>query len=261
MNTITPAKSAAGIVKPVCAVAIGSLALIITTSVLRAGGGDDRRAGGGAPAPRPTVVDRSTHGSVRHVDTYTVQRPVIAPRPVVPIRPVNAPHPVEVHPVVAPHHNVIVHRDVEADIHAHHFWDDFAFGRRFGGLPVGFINLQVGGAPYYYDDGIYYQPYSGGGYQEVYPPVGAELSDLPDGAIEVEGPGGETYYFAGGAFYAQQADGSYAIVPPPIGIVVPELPPGATQISINGNIAYQFNGVDYEPVFVDGVTQYQTFAP
>jgi hypothetical protein len=217
------------------------------------------RGGGARSAPaRAVVVDRSSHGSIRHADTHIVQRsaPVrTAPARSVEVRPNVAPR-----TVAAPRHEVVVHRDVEADVHRPRFWNDFAFGRRLRALPVGFLSLQIGGAPYFYNDGVYYQS-GDDGYQEVYPPVGAEIPEPPDGAIEIDGGGGQVYYYAGGAFYEQQADGSYAIVPTPIGVIVPELPPGAAQISINGSIAYQFNGVDYEPVFVDGVTQYQTFAP
>jgi hypothetical protein len=127
-------------------------------------------------------------------------------------------------------------------------------------LPLGFLSLQLGGSPYYYSDGIYYQP-SAGGYQEVYPPVGAAVPQPPEGSITVEA-GGQTYYFAGGAFYLQQPDGTYQIAPTPIGVVVPELPPGAVQVSLrDGSVGYQFNGVYYRPVFVNGLTQYQTFMP
>ena len=62
-------------------------------------------------------------------------------------------------------------------------------------------------------------------------------------------------------FYLQQPDGSYAIVQAPMGVIVPELPPGAVPANISGQTAYEFNGVYYEPVFVNGVTQYQTFVP
>jgi hypothetical protein len=94
----------------------------------------------------------------------------------------------------------------------------------------------------------------------VYPPLGAAIPQPPDDAFEFEA-GGQTYYYAAGAFYVQQADGTYAIAPTPIGVVVPELPPGAIQVSVNGTIAYQFNGIYYEPVIVNGVTQYETFMP
>ena len=62
-----------------------------------------------------------------------------------------------------------------------------------------------------------------------------------------------------GAFYVQQPDGQFVIAPTPIGVVVPDSPPGAVEVSVNGSIAYQFNGIYYQPVFVNGVTQYQTF--
>ena len=209
---------------------------------------------GGAPravAARPAVVDRSNHGSIHHADTHVVQRSVEVRREPVP--------PVAARREVAPGREFLVHRDVDVDVHRPHLWNDFAFGRRLAALPAGFIALHIGGAPYFYCGGIYYQPMEGT-YQEVYPPVGAVVPQPPEGAIEVDA-GGLIYYYAGGAFYVQQPDGTYAIAPTPLGIVVPELPPGAIQVSVNGTLAYQFNGIYYEPVFVNGVTQYQTFMP
>lgn len=246
MNTNTLFAQPVSYRKTLLILAIVAPAALVALPLLSA----DR--GGPRPGPaRTVVVDRTSHGSVRHVDTHVVQRPVeVHPAPE---------HPVDVHREVAPRHDVVVHRDVEADVRRPHFWDNFAFGRHLAALPVGFINLRIGGVPYCYDDGIYYQPVSGG-YQEVYPPVGAEIAGPPDGAFEVEA-GGMTYYYAGGAFYAEQPDGSYTVVPAPMGVVVPELPPGAVQVSANGVAAYQFNGIYYEPVFVNGVTQYQTFMP
>jgi len=76
-------------------------------------------------------------------------------------------------------------------------------------------------------------------------------------AAWLEFSGGLTYYYAGGAFYVQQG-GGYVIVATPIGVTVPELPPGAVQMSVNNGVVYQFNGVYYQPVFVNGVTQYTT---
>jgi|SRR5580704_15927768 hypothetical protein len=201
-----------------------------------------------APVQRsqPAFVDRSNHGSVRHVDTYTA-----------PSRPVET-RPVEARPGFDSHHDVYVHHDVDVDFRHDRFWHGFRYGARFGVLPVGYVSIMVGGSPYFYDDGIYYQQ-ADDGYQEVYPPVGADVPQPPDGAVEIDA-GGQTYYYAGGAFYVQQGDG-YVIAPTPIGVTVPELPPGAVQVAVNGGIAYQFNGIYYQPVFVDGVTQYTTFMP
>jgi hypothetical protein len=144
-------------------------------------------------------------------------------------------------------------------IHRRHHWNDFVFGRHLAVLPLGFLALEIGGVPYYYYDGVYYQP-ADNGYQEVYPPVGAAVPQPPAGAIQID-TGGQVYYYAGGAFYVQQPDGTYATAPTPIGVVVPELPPGATQVFVRGTVAYQFNGIYYQPVFVNGVTQYETVMP
>jgi hypothetical protein len=227
--------------------AVGLPALLIALPLVGAQHGGASRA----VAARPSVVERSSHGSIRHAETSVVQRPVEARR--------EPEHPVSVRPAVAPRRDGPAHLDREADVHRRHFWNDFAFGRRLPALPLGFLTLQIGGVPWYYCDGIYYQP-ADGGYQEEYPPQGAVVPQPPDGAIEIDA-GGQAYYYAGGAFYLQQPDGTYAVAPTPIGVVVPELPPGAIQVSVNGTVAYQFNGIYYEPVFADGVTQYQTFTP
>jgi hypothetical protein len=209
-----------------------------------------------APAPvmRPAPggsVQRFNHGTVRHSDSHVFQAPA-------PTFHGNQGH-FEGHNNFAPQHDVFVHRDVDVDFHHPHFWNNFVFHQHLPALPLGFLTLNIGGAPYYYSDGIYYQP-AAGGFQEVYPPVGAAVPQPPDGSIQVYA-GGQTYYYAGGAFYVQQPDGQFAIAPTPIGVVVPELPPGATEVNVNGQIAYQFNGIYYQPIFVNGVTQYQTFMP
>jgi Family of unknown function (DUF6515) len=205
-----------------------------------------------APVQRsPVVVDRVNHGTIRHVDTHVVQRPVEAPHVV------EMPHGVDQHQYDQ-HQPVIVHRDVDVDIGRPQFWHGFAFGARLHGLRPGYVQLFVNGTPYFYDDGIYYQQ-AGDDYQEVYPPVGADVQELPDGAIEIDA-GNLAYYYAGGAFYVQQ-DGGFVIAPTPIGVTVPELPPGAVQVAVNGGVAYQFNGIYYQPVFANGVTQYMTFTP
>lgn len=188
----------------------------------------------------PAVVDRSTHGSIRHVDTHVVERPV------------TVRHEVDIQ------QRSIVHHDVEVDVNHSRFWHGFVFGARRHGLWPGYIQLFVGGSPYYYDDGIYYQQV-GDDYQEVYPPAGATIARLPDGAIEIDA-GNIAYYYAGGAFYVSQ-DGGYVIAPTPLGVTVPELPPGAVPVSVAGGVAYQFNGIYYRPSFVNGVTQYMTFIP
>ena len=199
------------------------------------------------PAERsPAVVDRSNHGSIRHIDSHGVERPVVEHREI------------DVHHEVEMHRGIVAHRDVEVDVHRSQFWHGFVFGSRLHNLRGGYLRVFVGNAPYFYDDGIYYQQ-MGDAYQAVYPPVGAIIPGLPDGTIEVYA-GNSVYYYAGGAFYVQQS-GGFVIAPPPMGVVVPELPPGTIQVAVNNRLAYQFNGIYYQPVFVNGVTQYMTFMP
>jgi hypothetical protein len=186
----------------------------------------------------PAVVTRTNHGTVRHVDA-TVIRPQVREQR---------------HDV--PNQHVIVHRDVDVDIGRTQYWHSFSYGARRHGLRAGYLRLFVGGMPFFYDDGIYFQM-EGGDYQEVYPPIGAVVKELPDGVIEIESEGA-LYYYAGGAFYVRLDDG-FVIVPPPMGIRVPELPPGAGQISIGGSVAFQFNGIYFRPVFIGGATHYTTF--
>lgn len=199
-----------------------------------------------APAPArasverpPVVVDRVNHGSIRHVDTQVFERPADPHREVEVRRPVTR------------------RGDVEVDVDHARFWHGFVFGHRVRGLRDGYRRLFLNGMPYFYDGGIYYQQ-MGEDYQEVYPPVGAMVPELPDGAIGLEIAGG-TYYYAGGAFYVQQ-EGGFVIVAPPLGAIVPELPPGSVAVSLNGRVVYQFNGVFYQPVFVNGETQYMIVA-
>jgi hypothetical protein len=214
------------------------------------GGRGESGSGGGAlargePARMPeerssAFVDRSNHGSIRHFDSNLAQPSFAAPRN------------------TGAQQNVFVNRDVDADVNVPRYWSGFSHGARQHNLRAGSLRLLVNNVPYYYDDGIYYQQ-EGDDYEEVYPPVGADIPQPPDGAVEIDA-GGLAYYYAGGAFYVEQ-DGGFVIAPTPIGVVVPELPPGSVQVAYNNGVAYQFNGVYYQPVFVDGVTQYMTVLP
>jgi hypothetical protein len=193
------------------------------------------------PAQRGySIVNRPSHGTIRHVDTNAFVRPLSAGRD----------------PYVQ--QRVITHHDVDVDVNRSRHWHGFVFGARHNSLRTGYVRILVNNSPYYYDDGIYYQQ-TGDYYQEVYPPVGANIVQLPDGAVEIFS-GNLPYYYAAGAFYVQQ-NGGFIITTPPMGVTVTELPPGAVQVSVGNSMAYQFNGIHYRPVFANGVTQYMTFMP
>ena len=196
------------------------------------------------PSPRPApvqrqtgAVDRFNHGTLRHIDAQVVRQPVT----------INYRADV--------HRNILAHHDIDVDIHRTQFWHGFVFGVRIAALRAGYFQLFINGAPYYYDDGIYYQQ-TNNFYQEIYPPAGAVVMALPDGAVEIDA-GNIIYYYAGGAFYTQN-DSGFVIVAAPMGILVPEPPQGAVQVFVNGIALYQFNGVYYQPIFNNGVTQYIT---
>ena len=78
-----------------------------------------------------------------------------------------------------------------------------AFGLRLGVLPFGYSQFFIGGNPYYYYDGIYYRPYSSGGYTVAAPPLGAIVKHLPTGA-KVSVIDGQKYYVLGGTFYQER---------------------------------------------------------
>lgn len=78
-----------------------------------------------------------------------------------------------------------------------------SFGVRINVLPFGYYPFYVGGNPYYYNDGVYYRPYSGGGYEVTAPPLGATVKRLPSGA-KVTVIDGVKYYELGGTFYQEE---------------------------------------------------------
>ena len=79
-----------------------------------------------------------------------------------------------------------------------------SFGLRINILPFGYSTIYIGPSPYYYNQGIFYRPYSDGrGYEVTTPPLGAEVSRLPADAkvIVIDG---EKYYELGGTFYQEE---------------------------------------------------------
>ncbi len=150
------------------------------------------------------------------------------------------------------------HEDIDRDRWHSYPWYGFHPGMIAPALPPGYESIYVGGTPYYYDQGVYYE--SGpSGYVVVTPPVGAAVPALPPGAEAV--PVGSTvYYYAGGAFYQQQPQG-FMVVTPPLGVTVSELPPGAAPVLINGIQYYQAEGAYFMPSMQGGVTVYTTVQP
>jgi hypothetical protein len=78
-----------------------------------------------------------------------------------------------------------------------------SFGVRISVLPVGYYPFYVGPNPYYYDNGVYYRPYNGGGYEVIQAPLGATVKHLPSGT-KLTVIDGQKYYELGGTYYQEE---------------------------------------------------------
>jgi len=132
------------------------------------------------------------------------------------------------------------------------YWHPFGYFASV--LTADAIMFSWAGQQYYYDDGVYYEPYNGG-YTVVNPPVGAVVSYLPSG-YETVPVGDAVYYYYGGTFYVSQG-GSFRVVPAPEGAIVTEVPDGATDQNINGQDYLLYNNTYYQPISQNGQDAYE----
>jgi len=87
-------------------------------------------------------------------------------------------------------------------------------GFRINVLPSPYIRIVIGGFPYFYYSGVYYQPY-GSSYIVVGAPIGVFVSSLPEGFIAFS-IGLATYYYINDTYYAwdDHRDGYVAVEKP-----------------------------------------------
>jgi len=142
--------------------------------------------------------------------------------------------------------------------HAFHWWR-FHPGLIVDVLPFGYVPIYFGGTPYYYYEGVFYEPAPSSGYIVVPPPVGVIVPTLPPG-VEAIVAGGILCYYAAGTFYVPHPNG-YQVIRAPLGVIVSSLPADAVPVTLNGRFYYQARGVYYLPVMQDGVTVYMTVQP
>ncbi|MBF0522265.1 MAG: hypothetical protein HQL24_04325 [Candidatus Omnitrophica bacterium] len=105
------------------------------------------------------------------------------------------------------------HRD-----HFYRYHEHPRFGMRIDLISRDYVPVVVGGASYYYYDGLYYVP-GGAGYVLVTPPVGAIVSMIPPDYHSVI-INGVTYYTDSGVYYVYTRYG-YQVVPPPVVVARP----------------------------------------
>jgi hypothetical protein len=177
--------------------------------------------------------------------------------------------PVNVHQNVTVQRNVTVHENVNVyhnhyqppHAYAYHPYHPYYWGHNWH--PVGYFAatlatdaflLSIANQQYYYDEGVYYRP-SSGGYSVVPAPIGAIVSSLPPG-YETTMVGNDDYFYYGGTFYIDTGNG-YQVVAAPFGAVITQIPDGAVQQDINGETYLVYNNTYYQPVSEDGQDAYE----
>jgi hypothetical protein len=219
--------------------------------------------------PAEPTVNRTINGGSQNFGNHNLSRnnPVnTTPRPVnhPVVQTVNVHGNVTtVRPNVKVHENVNVYHSRNQPYHpySYHPYHPYYWGPTWH--PIGFFAaslaadaflFSIANQQYYYDDGVYYEP-SSGGYDVVSAPIGAIVSSLPDG-YETVAVGDDNYYYYGGTFYID-SDQGYQVVAAPFGAVVTEIPDGAVEQDINGQSYYVYNNTYYQPVSEDGQDAYE----
>ncbi len=113
---------------------------------------------------------------------------------------------------VGDHHD---NRGIYRDDHHFYRWHEHPqWGLHIHFLPVGYTVVQVGGARYYYYDGLYYQ-YIGGDYVLINPPIGAYVSAIPPDFKPVN-INGRIYYTDIGVYYFLTLRHGFKVVAAPV---------------------------------------------
>jgi hypothetical protein len=108
------------------------------------------------------------------------------------------------------------------DAHFSYRWHDHPrWGWRVHYLPQGYLTIRVGGARYFYYDGLYYTN-AGGEYVLVTPPVGASVSVIPPDFQPVI-INARTYYTNNGVYYILTRQRGYRVVAAPVIYAQPQV--------------------------------------
>jgi hypothetical protein len=162
------------------------------------------------------------------------------------------------------HENFNVYHSPNQSFHpyAYHPYHPYYWGPSWH--PIGFFAatlaadafyFSIANQPYYYDDGVYYEPTTGG-YTAIPPPVGAIVNTIPDGYETVQ-VGDDYFYYYAGTFYIGTDQGGYQVVTAPLGAVVTDIPDGAAEQDINGQSYLIYNNTYYQPVSQNGQDAYE----
>lgn len=111
-----------------------------------------------------------------------------------------------------------------------HHYSPYRQGHIIGKLPHGARVIHVHRSPYYFYDGIFYQPRPSG-YVVVSAPIGAIVASLPLGHARIS-IGGALYFTFGNTYYRQVPQG-YLVVAPPPDVIVDEQPEAPIYSSVH----------------------------
>ena len=106
------------------------------------------------------------------------------------------------------------HWVLDRRFHHDHYYP--APGYVVAALPAGHIAITFGGAPFYFQGGVWFRP-ARGGFVVVTPPAGIVVPILPP-AYSTLWIGGVPYYYANDIFYATAPARGYMVVGPPPGV-------------------------------------------
>jgi hypothetical protein len=127
----------------------------------------------------------------------------------------------------------------------------YAIGAAVNEPPEGTVAVPVGGVPYQYYGGAFYEPApSGTGYVTTAAPVGAQVEAPPIDCTIVFGPEDEGYcYFQGAFFIYDESSDQYVVVEPPAGTSVAYLPPGYEEVTVADTEYMKLGGTYYRPYY------------
>jgi hypothetical protein len=112
----------------------------------------------------------------------------------------------------------------------------------------------VNNAQYHYDQGVWYQPTTGG-YTATSAPIGGTVSSIPT-TSETTVVNNVTNYYYGGTYYEKDGQ-TYKVVAPPAGATVQSLPEGGEEVKIGDQTYVKVGETYYQPVEVDGKNKYE----
>ena len=137
-------------------------------------------------------------------------------------------------------------------------------GHKENDLPAGSETVTVDGKTYHYADAAFWQAASGGGYVVVAPPVGAEVSSIPDEASP-ETESGVTLYQFDDLYLTKDTNSSgkaiYRVEPKPPEEEIDAIPSGSPSFIADQETYYYVNFAFYVEFKENGQTGYVNGEP